>query len=465
MGIEDEVREQKDASEGEKAQIEVGSSDTTASGTQDGAESARVEVPASPESDKSATKSPTLSDVADSPREKGRRPSKGPSALEQVMSKTRMMHLPPKQKNEEAKHLEDFERMMKAHKAFEKKKEAELAEKRRKKDEERREASAVWEKDILPSWTRARKDERLRQVWWKGAPPAFRGRVWALAIGNAQMLPRNLLDLASKSISEHKKDGTFPKGVSEEIREDVKNTLPSLKLFQEGTGPMNEDLVNLLEAYVVKRGITLYHKGTSSLAALLLINQPPSSAFISLLNLIWSRPWLKAIHSVKPAMSRYTEMKGFERVFDTLLADQMPKVYANMLARGLSISETILRAWVAHMFGKWLDCDTVMRLWDVILLDESDSLIYRICLALVQTLESRLYVPDKEEMRSVLEGTNQAALRIWRRERAPLLVVPLDNIYEQYGINEEVIFRALEAQESWWKQSTLERLLDRELAG
>jgi hypothetical protein len=47
---------------------------------------------------------------------------------------------------------------------------------------------------------------------------------------------------------------------------------------------------------------------------------------------------------------------------------------------------------------------------------------------------------------------------------APPESVPLDNIYGgQYDINETNLFQVLEEQGTWWKDSTLERLLDREL--
>lgn len=96
---------------------------------------------------------------------------------------------------------------------------------------------------------------------------------------------------------------------------------------------------------------------------------------------------------------------------------------------------------------------------------------------------------------SILRGNNRAALSVWNRIRAngigeipasppPLSpssdrdkrlsqvgvieanddLVPLDNIYGgQYDINENNLFQVLEEQVSWWKDSTLERLLDREL--
>ncbi|SPO40671.1 uncharacterized protein PSFLO_06153 [Pseudozyma flocculosa] len=573
-----------------------------------------------------ATLSPGLSDKADVPQDKQSRRRRSSAAnAEPIESRTRMTTLPPKQKSEEIKHRVDFEKMMMMHKELERKRNEELEERRRKKEEERRASLVRWEKEILPSWTRARKDDELRALWWRGAPPSLRGRVWALAIGNAMMLPRNLLEQAEKRIAPLGQAGgerrAIPAAVMDEIEAEIADTLPSLKLFQKATGPLYDDLVRICRAFVLirmeqvdemtaagnadrsaarmrhspdmtrspevgsgsgsgsdagsagqgaaataveeqdeyaQRGIQLYQRGLSTLAAILLINLPATTAFICLLNLINSKAWLKALYSLSPThptpgpsaasadpSPKEKGIRGFERVFETLLADQMPKVYANLLAQSVNIHGECVREWVTQLWGAWLDCDTVMRLWDVVLLDETDSLIYRISLALVQTLEARLYIPDREELSSVLRGTNRAALAIWRRDkelsgelplqldRSPPMpstslslsrssssssssvaldkqssgdvsspdpseatstslaapsngspqsrsrstaaarrrssaaaavgeIAPRDFIYEQYGIREETIFAVLEGQ-TWWKESTLSRLLDREL--
>ncbi|SPO26484.1 uncharacterized protein UTRI_04073 [Ustilago trichophora] len=586
--------------------------------------------------------SPGLSDKADQADSKKRRKSSSAGA-DPVESRTRMTTLPAKTKTEEIKHRADFERMMMAAKEVERKKREDEEERKRRRQDEQREALGRWEKEILPSWSRARKDPELGQLWWKGAPPSIRGRVWALAIGNPLMLPRNLLEQSEKRAAV-----AIPPRVLDQIDKDVEDTLPSLKLFQ-ANGPLHDDLIRLCRAFVLVRmeqvaeldvagdadkaasqhqnasplsrkadlprnsavaepgttteaapaekddyddeyalrGIDLYQPGLASLAAVLLINMSINTAFIALLNLLHSKPWLKALYSLLPTVipptsaaaasklpnlasasrkSAYAlppkekQIRGFERVLETLLADQMPKVYANLLARNVKLYRVVLRDWVSTLWSKWLDVDTVMRLWDVVLLDETDSLIYRVCLALVQTLESRLYVPDQEELESVLKGTNKAALAIWRRDKemrgelevhAQLIlaaprhsrssisstsvapqqqiseaatpptapsnasvassassegprppnatppprssslaqqpqsqsqlepppshaeealtldfedIVPRDYIYEQYAIKEENMFETLEAQQSWWKQSTLSRLLDRELS-
>lgn len=71
---------------------------------------------------------------------------------------------------------------------------------------------------------------------------------------------------------------------------------------------------------------------------------------------------------------------------------------------------------------------------------------------------------DKNELESILSGTNQGSLSVWRRSADVKVTVPQDCIYAQYGIDEEAMFDMLREQESWWKDSTLRRLLDRELS-
>ena len=510
---------------------------------------------APPNNDTITTTSAGLSDKADQSMAKTRRKSSSAST-DPVDSRTRMTTLPAKPKSEELQHRADFERMMMAAKETERKKHLEEEERKRRRQDEQRQALGRWEKEILPSWSRARKDAELEQLWWKGAPPSIRGRVWALAIGNPLMLPRNLLEQMEKKAGAV--DELIPPRVLDEIEADVDKTLPSLKLFQK-EGPLYGDLVRVCRAFVLvrmeqlkeldvkgdadkaaswhqtaspvvanveledqdtdeyeRRGIDIYQSGLASLAAVLLINMSINNAFIALLNLLHSKPWLKALYSLLPTIvpasspnvpagktatahaqaPKEKAIRGFERVFETLLADQMPKVYANLLAHNVALSRVVLRDWVRTLFSRWLDVDTVMRVWDVVLLDESEALIYRVALAVVQTLESRLYVPDAEELESVLRGRNAAALTVWRREKtergeldvvkssvasstpqvstsrtsnhsassAPADPLPLDYIYEQYAIQEHHVFTTLEAQTSWWKQSTLQRLLDRELS-
>lgn len=76
---------------------------------------------------------------------------------------------------------------------------------------------------------------------------------------------------------------------------------------------------------------------------------------------------------------------------------------------------TYAREWVRTLFVPLLPLEVVSRLWDNIILEEGDSLIFRTCLALVSLLSSRLYISDGLELTSILQGKNRAALSVWYR--------------------------------------------------
>jgi hypothetical protein len=498
--------------------------------------------------------SPSLTDAADREPQGKRKESNRPSALEQHRSRTRMTNLPPKPKVEDTKHLHDFETMMRLSREMDQKRQQEEEERKNKRDASLQERMKVWEKEILPSWTRARRETRLRKLWWKGVPPNLRGRIWALACGNSQMLPRNLYSKTSAEATEARQAGTFNKVDVAAIDADIEETLPSLRLFQKDSGALHEDLRDVLSAFTKVRAdqqraqtassssnqgddeaSAVYPVGVASLGAMLLLNLSPSETLIALINLIAERPWLRALYSLsathearerrmiqRRASHAGTDSKlsalhstlstrasmsaaahrpydssgalaGFERVFDTLLADQMPKVYANMQAHGVRPSAYV-NDWIRTLFVPYLPFDAVARLWDCILLEEKDALLFRTGIALVSLLSARLYVPDREELVSILHGNNRAAIAVWTRVRtngveslasdkqengteeeqepasarsavfAPDELVPRDDVYGgQYGVTERTLFDALEEQEAWWKDSVLERLLDREI--
>lgn len=68
-----------------------------------------------------------------------------------------------------------------------------------------------------------------------------------------------------------------------------------------------------------------------------------------------------------------------------------------MQARGVRPSAYV-RDWVRTLFVPFLPFDAVARLWDCILLEEGDALIFRAGLALVKLLSARLYAPDRDEV-------------------------------------------------------------------
>lgn len=82
--------------------------------------------------------------------------------------------------------------------------------------------------------------------------------------------------------------GTFPGEVLKLIEGDITTTLPALHLFKPGTGPMYQDLKDILCAWVVARsdeGLG-YVPGVSKIAAMVLLNMPPAQGFVVMRNVL-----------------------------------------------------------------------------------------------------------------------------------------------------------------------------------
>lgn len=301
---------------------------------------------------------------------------------------TRMQHLPPKPRQEEAKHLADFSAMMQASKNAQKKRMQSGEAEFRKRAEKEAQSRRVWDQEILPCWTRAREEAKYRDMWWDGIPQALRGRIWLRACGNNLMLSHNLFNQALVHVQQALSGGVIPSAWMNEIESDISCTLPSLRMFEAGTGPLYEDLKNVLSAFAFVRAdeasqreeetnpdlTALYEKyviyvpGTASLAALLLLNMTPTQALLALMNLISSKPWLKAMYKLElrqhDSDGRSSELLGYDRVFNALLAERMPEIYANLHKVNIRPFE-YLHGWIQTLFVPWLEIDTVSHLWDI----------------------------------------------------------------------------------------------------
>lgn len=105
------------------------------------------------------------------------------------------------------------------------------------------------------------------------------------------------------------------------------------------------------------------------------------------------------------------------RIFDTMLADGMPK--SKLLSTPLSIffnSSAVyfnfkqhqiapgayLPDWVISLFLNHLPFEACARVWDVLLL-EGDSFLYRAALGILAVLEPRLFFPDRRELLELLK--------------------------------------------------------------
>lgn len=82
--------------------------------------------------------------------------------------------------------------------------------------------------------------------------------------------------------------GDFPEETLEAIEQDILATLPALHIFHPESGPLYQDLKDLLCAWVVSRadeGLG-YKPGTSRIAAMILVNMSAPQGFVVMRNLL-----------------------------------------------------------------------------------------------------------------------------------------------------------------------------------
>jgi len=220
------------------------------------------------------------------------------------------------------------------------------------------------------------------------------------------------------------------------IEEDISTTLPALNIFLKETGPLYGDIF-----------------GAARIAAMLLINLPSQKGFIVMRNLL-ERHCLRSFFGGQRAKD---DVDAYCRIFDTMLADGMPKIYFNFKQHQISPS-AYLPDWLTPLFMDHLPFEACARIWDVLLL-EGDSFLYRASLGILAVLEPRLFFPERKELLELLKGENKAAIEVAKREGRMLN----GGKYEIYGVDEETLWERIDAMDDWWKENTWTRLIQREL--
>ncbi|KAF6766680.1 rab-GTPase-TBC domain-containing protein [Ephemerocybe angulata] len=417
---------------------------------------AQPQIPTSPSSSSSLPNTTSKNLLTEKPyNHKYNRSSGGPSAFEKVRSKTRPVFLPPKPRQEDDKHMADWQHMMKQSRVAAEKRRKALQDRRLVREKAIEESLHIWEREIVPDWKVVFKNPQLRKLWWRGIPTKLRASMWEKAAGNPLALSKDHFRICSSRAKRALASGVFPQDILGLIEEDVRTTLPGLHIFHHETGPLYSDLKDILYAWVVARsdeGLG-YILGAARVAAMMLINLPIQNAFNVMRNLL-DRHCLRSFYGGEQAKD---DVEAYYRIFDTLLADGMPKIYFNFKQHQISPSAYLLD-WLIPLFLNHLPFEACARVWDVLIL-EGDSFLFRAAIGILAVLEPRLFFPDRRELLELLQGENKPALEVAKRDG-----ISLDGgKYEIYGVDEETLWDRIDQMEDWWKESTWTRLIQREL--
>ncbi|RCI09084.1 hypothetical protein L249_5124 [Ophiocordyceps polyrhachis-furcata BCC 54312] len=326
---------------------------------------------------------------------------------EAVLSRTRPSWLPPKDPNEEKRHLREYQEMMAASVRAEERREAARRSKTESRDSNADSLMHIWEKDIVPRWSQAIRERRTRDMWWRGIAPRSRGLVWSRAIGNELGLTAAAFHTALSRAHDVQTRVEMDRGDAEDarrakwfdrIRRDAgEGTWTELRIFQPG-GPLHRALVDVLSAYAMYRNDIGYVAGSNAIAALLLLNLPDAeTSFIALANML----------NRSLPLSFYTSDQGaqasaFNLVLQTL--SQKSRALHEHLTRTVESVEPEL--YLGHLFtslfADYLSIDEAARLWDVYVF-EGDALLVRAAVAMLLMHEMPLLgSKTAEEIRAVM---------------------------------------------------------------
>lgn len=186
---------------------------------------------------------------------------------EAVLSRTRPSWLPPKSKDEEKRHLREYQKMMqKALQAgtphsvvtllinltdvfVEQKKVEKEREELERREKLKVDIHRVWEKHIIPDWDKMIGRPETRELWWRGVAPMCRAVVWEKALGNHLAVTEETFHLALARAKELEKGKgsiqiTKDQEMFNAIRRDVSETYPDLMIFQVSSGQYCDSLVS-----------------------------------------------------------------------------------------------------------------------------------------------------------------------------------------------------------------------------
>jgi len=171
----------------------------------------------------------------------------------------------------------------------------------------------------------------------------------------------------------------------EKIEHDVRKTYPELKIFQPD-GPLHSSLLDVLKAYAMYRSDVGYVHGTSTIAALLLLNLPtPSASFCALSNIL-NRPLPLSFHTGDPAATS----RAYSLLLSTLKI-KSPRLHQHLTSPQLSLRHDVyLQDVFTSLFTESLSLDNATRLWDVMVF-EGDAALVRAAVAYLTAIEGKLF--------------------------------------------------------------------------
>jgi hypothetical protein len=330
---------------------------------------------------------------------------------ESVLSRTRPSWLPPKSPEEEARHLQEYKKMMTMAASAEKKRAQQLKLKAEARLKERKQLEQEWSKNVLPRFEMAVQEAHTRELWWKGIPGKYRPLIWKARAGNTLGITKSTYEKALTRGKETMAALAGKQELTETEQKDKKmydmlkfdclDPLSEVGLFGK-YGPLHDQLMDTLIAFSSYRPDIGYKFGLHYLAAMFLMNLNPLESFTALASTL--------NHSLCQAIYLRDEgtLTSYYTSFLKVLNTKLPSLYNHFKQIRLPPS-AYLEPMLTTLYSQHVSIDITSRIWDVMFF-EGDSFLLRVALGVLMKYEHKLYGSQEEVLKIIGWGASRLDL-------------------------------------------------------
>ncbi len=235
------------------------------------------------------------------------------------------------------------------------------------------------------------KFDKLKSRTRKGIPDNLRSYVWQIFAEKNRYYQKGLFKkLDSKPVKED---------LETVIIKDLDRTYPNCQLFKDKYGNGQRKLYKVLANYSKYNTSTGYVQGMGFIAAVFLTYMDEESSFYMLHSLM-KKYELEGFY-----LPGFPELKKTFYILLNLEKKFVPKIYELFKKEGMMPS-MYASEWFICLFSRNLDFHTLVRIFDVFLL-EGYKVIYRFALALLKSKENE-FLKGKDGLVSIMATLNKS---------------------------------------------------------
>ena len=238
---------------------------------------------------------------------------------------------------------------------------------------------------------KTKKFDKLKSRTRKGIPDNLRSYVWQIFAEKNRYYQKDLFKkLDSKPVKED---------LETVIIKDLDRTYPNCQLFKDKYGNGQRKLYKVLANYSKYNTSTGYVQGMGFIAAVFLTYMDEESSFYMLHSLM-KKYELEGFY-----LPGFPELKKTFYILLNLEKKFVPKIYELFKKEGMMPS-MYASEWFICLFSRNLDFHTLVRIFDVFLL-EGYKVIYRFALALLKSKENE-FLKGKDGLVSIMATLNKS---------------------------------------------------------